>query len=601
MLLSHPHSQLNLIPEQPGVYQFFDSNNKLLYIGKAKYLNKRVKSYFEGKDHGPHIKKMAEQINSLEIIITPSEVEALILEQRLIHDKKPKYNIIFRDDKTYTYISITKHKTPQIKLYRGQRNDQENIFGPYTDSKSAKAKIDLIQKTFKIRTCDDSTFSNRTRPCVLHQIGRCSAPCIPNLYDFESYERNIKYSKNFLAGKSTTLLDELTLQMEKESDLLNFESAAEIRDQIRLLSQTTEYQNIVTNKNYHADIIGVVFGEKYCAIHLLRIIDGNVSEVSQYLVPFKLDATSTLNEFLSSHYNTLAPLKKILLHIEGAQIQADFSFIEQRWAMTIELVTKTNSAESGWISHAISNAKLSLNSKEKPYFRNEEQEKRFLMTFPNFPNATLNHIECFDISHFMGESAVGSCVVYKDHLMRPELYKIFNIHKDNAGDDFSSMKEVLIRNYQTKNASELPQLIIIDGGLGQVNKAQEALSLIHLKIPMIGIAKGITRKLGHEEIINTWNDPSFHFDKTDPLLLFLSHIRDESHRFAITKNRKKISEKRMTSVLNTIPGIGPAKRKALLLAFGSTKNIANASCDQISKVKGISKELAQIIKNKCSF
>lgn len=596
MIFSNPAQHLKDLPVSPGVYRFTDADGKLLYVGKAKDLSQRLKAYFEGREHGPHIKKMVTHIHQLEIIITATELDALLLEQRLISQLKPKYNIIFRDDKTYSYVALTKHKHPQIKSYRGKRNKKMELFGPYVDSGSSRARIELVQKTFKIRTCGDSTYANRSRPCVLHQIGRCSGPCVPGLVSSQEYSDQVEKARNYLAGKNMALITALTREMEAASADMRFEKAGMVRDQIKILSSAQTMQHFEGKATVDLDVIGLARGASKSCVHVYEIRQGLIHDVFAYDLPKSYETAETIEALLSQHYLEKAPPSKIITR-EAALISQDAAeFLNARWNKPTQLTPPGNPAEVAWAEMSTDNAQRALESTEKPEEMRAYQQSRLAELFPHFPSGEINKIECFDISHFQGEAAVASCVVYQNFAMRHEQYRIFNIASANAGDDFASMKEAIIRRYQSMDSTDLPQLVLIDGGAGQMGKAQEALALINIAIPMVGIAKGVTRKLGNEELLCSWGDPPQKLDKSHPALLLISHIRDESHRFAITRNRKKIAKKRSESHLLDIPGIGPQKRKALLLAFGSMASIREASVDQLAAVPGIGPTLAEIIK-----
>lgn len=596
MIFDNPSAQLDQLPKHAGIYRFMDAGGALLYIGKAKDLSKRIRAYFEGREHGPHIKKMAQQISSLEVITTATELEALLLEQRLIHQHKPKYNIIFRDDKTYGYVALTRHKHPQIKSYRGKRSKSLDLFGPHVDSREIRARIEMAQKAFKIRTCDDSTYANRSRPCVLHQIGRCSAPCVPGHVADVEYAAQVELAKRYLSGRDGSLLSQLAKQMDEASELMEFERAARLRDQLRLLSSASTAQGMEGLGAASFDAIGIAAGSKATAAHVYEIREGVISDIHAYSLDGALRADEALALLLGQHYLDRKPPKKIIASDLGAWAVEDLDFLRLRWGEAPALAKASSGAEQSWLAQASRNAAQSIAGSEGSDARHEAQQAKILELFPEFPGPSLSRIECFDISHFQGESAVASCVVYEGHRMRPDQYRLFNIAPENAGDDFASMKEALIRRYQSALPEELPQLILIDGGRGQMSKAQEALALIGASIPMIGIAKGVTRKLGNEELICSWGEDPKRLDKSDPALLLLSHIRDESHRFAISRNRKSVAKRRTESPLLQIPNIGPAKRKALLLAFGSASSVRQASAEQLAKTPGIGPALADKIK-----
>lgn len=601
MIFSNPASHLKEFPAGPGVYRFTDADGRLLYVGKAKNLGQRLKAYFEGREHGPHIKKMTQHIHQLEIIATATELDALLLEQRLISQLKPKYNIIFRDDKTYSYVALTKHEHPQVKSYRGKRNKNVELFGPYVDSGASRARVELVQKAFKIRSCDDGSYANRSRPCVLHQIGRCSGPCVPGLVSAEDYSGQVEKARNYLGGKDAALIVGLTREMEAASAEMRFETAALVRDQIKILSSAQTMQHFEGKASADLDVIGLARGARRSCVHIYEVRQGLVSDVFAYDLPKSYETAETIEALLSQHYLDKPPPAKIISREADLISHEAAEFLQARWGKPTRLSPAGNPAEAAWAHMSTDNARRALESTEKPQDMRAYQQSRLAELFPRFPTGEIHKIECFDISHFQGEAAVASCVVYEDFAMRPDQYRIFNIAAENAGDDFASMKEAIIRRYQSMSQPDLPQLVLIDGGAGQMGKAREALALIGLSIPMVGIAKGPTRKLGQEELLCSWGDPPQRLDKSHPALLLISHIRDESHRFAITRNRKKIAKKRSESQLLEIPGIGPKKRKSLLLAFGSLASVREASVDQLAAVPGVGPALAEIIKRRSAY
>lgn len=584
-----PKTQLTELPTTPGVYRMLDSNQALLYVGKAKNLKKRVNSYFEGRGHGPRIHRMVEKIALVDITLTSNESEALILEQRLIQKEKPKYNILFRDDKTYGYIKISAHASPQIALFRGKRDSKSKFFGPYTDNKLARDTLEFTQKTFKIRTCADSVFSNRTRACILHQIGRCSAPCV-NLITPEDYQQSIQGAVAFLKGEDKELIQTLTQEMEKASEAMNFERAALLRDQIRGISTARAGQSIEGGAHKNVDIVALVVEQMQGCAQVMQIRNGVVSASLSFRFNAE-DSLEAMDSFCSSFYADKPMPSRIICNQQPSEdIQ---TILEQKENRHLEWIVKAGGQEQKWLDQALINAKASLSQKigkqALAHSRQKALEREVGLEH-------LNHIECFDISHFQSEAALASCVIYKDGVMRNDLYRIFNISDEHAGDDFASMKEALIRRYQGKLPEELPSLLLIDGGIGQLSKAREALALLQIEIPMLGVAKGVERKAGAEELVPSWDRAPFKPGKESAALLLIQTIRDEAHRFAITQNRKKVTKTRGESLLLTIPGVGPSKRKALLLAFGSAKRVAEASEDELVKVPGISVGLAQIIK-----
>lgn len=585
-----PKTQLPSLPTGPGVYRMLDAEGALLYVGKAKNLKKRVSSYFEGRGHGPRIHRMVEKIALIDITLTGNESEALILEQRLIQKEKPKYNILFRDDKTYGYIKISAHPSPQIGLFRGKRDAKSKFFGPYTDNRLARETLEFAQKTFKLRTCADSVFSNRARACILHQIGRCSAPCVDAITP-ENYQQSASRAAAFLKGEDKELIAQLTADMERASEAMAFERAGAIRDQIRAVSAARAGQSIEGGAGKNVDIIALAIETQQGCAQVMQIRSGVVSASLSFRFSSDDDAQEAIDSFCSVFYSDKPMPPRVICNL--SLTPETKGALEQKENRAIDWIVEASGQEHKWLHQALLNAKASLAQKvgkqALAHSRQRALEREVGMD-------GLDHIECFDISHFQSEGALASCVVYKDGVMRNDLYRIFNMSAESAGDDFASMKEALIRRYQGMDPQDLPSLLLIDGGVGQLTKAREALELLQLEIPMLGVAKGVERKAGAEQLVPSWGREPFYPGKDSAALLLIQTIRDEAHRFAITRNRKKIAKKRGESHLLAIPGVGPSKRKALLLAFGSAKRVSEASEDELIKVPGISVALASKIR-----
>ena len=565
-----------------------DRTGSLLYVGKAKDLFKRVRGYFEGRHHGPHIAKMAQQIQQIEIVATASENDAFILEQRLIQSLKPKYNIIFRDDKTYPFIKIHNQPYEQVSVFRGPKKDSKQLYGPYADARMAQQIIQYGQTIFGIRTCSDSSFSNRSRPCVEHQLGRCLAPCT-QLCTLEEYQTALSHFKDFVSGKDKQLVVDLTAQMNAAAQAQRFEEAGRLRDKIRAISAARASQGIEGQMGPDLDVCAIVLSGNLGSLHLLRTRGGAVIEsyAQNFVGSDELDAELVHLQVLSELYS-VRPVPKTMA-CNFSLSTAGHEELRNYYALSIELIQPQSGQSFKWLQLCVNNAQAGLCG-------NIQYERERISALTHLLGmGPLQRIECFDISHFQSEGAVASCVVWENGEMDPKQYRIFNISPEQAGDDFGSMREVLTRRFNGVLQTETPNLLLIDGGRAQMSKAQEALSLLGLTIPMLGMAKGISRKLGQEMMIPSWGKEPFQADKHNPGLLLLAHIRDESHRFAIQGNRKKVQKNRIQSVFETIPGIGPTRRKALILAFGSALNCKNAAIEDLQKVPGISLTLAQTI------
>lgn len=585
MPLHDPASDLPHLPETPGVYRMLGPDGELLYVGKAKNLRRRVRSYFEKHDHTPRIRKMVSQIRSIETILTASEDEALLLEQRLIRNDRPKYNIIFRDDKTYSYIKFGSQEWSRVSIYRGAKESRERYFGPYTDSQRARDTLDFLQKHFRLRSCDDNSFSHRARPCVLHQIGQCLAPCV-GLVSRADYAKAVRDAQAFLRGEDKSLIADLTARMELASEALDFESAGILRDQIQAIStargaQSLEGESCGIPVDYLA--IAIRFGKG--AAHILRTRGGAVVESHSFLFSGAEPSEAALG--LAQEFYAGRELPKRLI----ANAEPDAESLSETLP-GLEWIARPSGAAAKTLALCETNATASL---ERDLGREAETSRRHAALEAALSIGPLETIECFDISHHQGEGAVASCVRYRDGAMRPSEYRRFTISPEHAGDDFASIREAVIRRYQGSNPSEMPSLILIDGGEAQVAKALEALALIDLPGKCMGVSKGPDRTPGDERLIPSWGLPVFAPGKDSLALLLVQMIRDEAHRFAITGNRKALTKKRGESSLLQIPGVGPSKRKALLLAFASARGVSEASVDELARVPGIGPTLAAAI------
>lgn len=578
--------QYNQIPSQCGIYKYYDKNMSLLYIGKAINLKKRVSDYFENRGHSPMIKQMVPKIFNIDITITKSEQDALILEQRLIQSEHPRYNIIFRDDKSYSYIQLTNHQFPQITQHRGPINTLFQNFGPFTEAKHVEQTIELIQKTFKIRSCNDNTFNNRSRPCVLNEINLCSAPCV-NKISQDEYAQNVNFAKDILTANGKNLIIKLNNQMQIHAEKLEFEKAAKIRDQIISLNKIQSAQTIESNTNYTVDIIGLSLGLQNGAAHHISVKNGQIQSTKTIIIK---NSTDSLYEAVESFLSTITPCtesKTFIFNLDFTQEQLKNL---QHFFPNIKIKKAQSNQEKIWLNLCQSNASKTTNQFQSVTDNCAIGQKKLeeLLDIPR-----LNHIECFDISHFNKEEAVGATVVYKDFQMKKNLYRLHKISDNNCGDDYASIFETVACRYQNMPKNDFPDLILIDGGSGQVLKAKEALNILNINIPIVGVAKGAERKVGNEQLIIEWkNNETITLDIFDKALLFIASIRDEAHRYCITQNRKQISKKRIQSSLLEISGIGDKKRKALLLAFKSIEQIKKASIEQLCKVPGINKNTA---------
>lgn len=593
----------------PGVYQMINAKGEIIYVGKAGNLKKRLQSYFRKTETSAKTRSMVLQIANIEVTITHSDVEALLLEHTLIKKHHPKYNVLLRDDKSYPYIVIeTEHDYPRISLYRGQKKKHDKFYGPYPSSHAAREAINFLQHVFKIRPCRDSFFRNRSRPCLQYQIKRCSAPCVKYISK-EDYQADIRHAEMFLEGKNTSIIQELNQRMIAASSQLEFEYAGMLRDQIAALEAVLEKQSVVTDKK-DVDVLYLLRQHDVVVVQIIFIRQGDLVETKSFYPKFPVSASDEeiMSGFLSQYY-LQATLKEqwpneIVISVDCQDktlLAAGFSEIATK---KIKITVNPRTDKKRWLALAKQNAEFAF---DKLLSDKGQNEKKLLSLKDALDLAKPPaRIECFDISHTLGEATVASCVVFDNQGMQHQQYRRFNITNVARGDDYAAMHQALLRRYQrsVKEEAKLPDLLLIDGGKGQVHEAQKVLQTLQLekKIVVLGISKGPTRKAGLEtlHLVCRQSDKevpkqSFHLPPDSLALHLLQQIRDEAHRFAIMGHRKQRAKKRQTSPLEEIPGIGLIKRRALMKHFGGLQGLKQASLAEIEKVPGIHKKLAQLI------
>lgn len=591
---------LETLPGFPGVYQMLSEKGQVLYVGKARNLKKRVSSYFSSKQQDIKTQALLKHVHNIDITVTRSENEALLLECNLIKKHKPHYNVLFRDDKSYPYILITQdHPFPRIDFYRGNKRRGGLYFGPYPSAASVRETIQLIQKLFHLRTCTDHFFKTRTRPCLLYQIDRCTGPCV-DLISKEKYDENIQLAILFLQGKNQRIIEELNKKMEIASKSLDYELAAKYRDQVLNLRDIQERQ-YVSSAHGDADVIGLAISSGIACIQLLIIRHGRILGSRSYfpLMPAESTNEEIVSSFIVQHYlgqKEQEIPREIILDIELPDTHWLESALSEQGKHKVELAYRVRSERKKWLETATTSAKQAVTSQ---VVSKSNMQERFatLKTALNLGDVP-TRLECFDISHMMGEETVASCVVFDSNGPLKSDYRRFNISGITPGDDIAAMKQALSRRYKRAQteAGKLPDILFIDGGKAQLNAAlliMEELG-IHEGITLVGIAKGVTRKPGFETLIIPGREP-MHLSPDSHALHLIQHIRDEAHRFAITAHRTRRDKKRQTSTLETIPGIGAKRRRELLRYFGGIQAINHASLDEIAKVPGISRSLAERI------
>nr|WP_309575228.1 excinuclease ABC subunit UvrC [Moraxella osloensis] len=586
------------LPNLPGVYKMLGKNGDIIYVGKAKSLKSRVNSYFAKTIDHPKTRALVQRIDNIETIITRSETEALLLEQNLIKLHRPPYNVLLRDDKSYLYVFISADKPyPRLAYGRGKGQHQKGrFFGPFPSAHAAKQTLLMMQKMFMVRQCTNAFFAQRQRPCLEYQIKRCKAPCV-GLVSPEDYADDVNNTIRFLKGEGTDLQVKLVGKMEQAAEDMNFEQAALYRDQLSMLREVQAKQAVYTVKG-EADIIAIASQAGITCVHVMNVRNGQVLGGNNYFpdVDSENDIADNLSEFVSSFYFQVSddlPEELIISH-ELPDQTAMTEALTETFGKKVTIKTKVREQRNEWLTLAQMNANNALQTKLGDYL---EVKSRFNALNEVLKEAlqgkSLDRIECFDISHTMGEATIASCVVADQGGLRKRDYRQYAIHGITGGDDYAAMKQVLNRRYSKQ---PLPDLLLIDGGKGQLNMAKDVLSELGIlpQTLLVGVAKGEGRKAGLEVL---------HFIDREPLdlpadskaLHLIMHIRDEAHRFAITAHRKKRDKRRSSSVLEAIPGLGEKRRRELLNHFGGLQQLLGASQDEIGQVNGIGKVMANTI------
>ncbi len=595
------------LSSKPGVYQMLDSKGDVLYVGKARNLRNRVASYFRSSGLASKTMAMVNKIADIQITITASETEALLLEQNLIKRHRPAYNIQLRDDKSYPYILLTDQDTyPRLSFYRGSRKRQGKFFGPYPSANATRETLQVLQKVFRVRQCEDSYFKNRSRPCLQYQIDRCTGPCV-GIVSEEDYARDVHFSTLFLQGKSDQLIRELGASMNEAAEAQHYEKAAKLRDQIVDLRRIQE-QQVVANQGDDADVLAASWEAPYACVHAVYVRAGRIIGSKSFYPRHRLatSAADVLAAFVTQSYlsedKAISIPKEIILAeeiSEGEQVQQALSYLADR---QVRLSWRVRGHRAKWQTLSATNARESLQN----YVSNKQNmANRFAELQKSLQSdAQVARIECFDISHTSGEGTVASCVVFDENGAVKSDYRRFNIKSTDRGDDYQAMQEVLERRFArlSKEAregdSKIPDIVLIDGGKGQLTQARRVLEQFELPgLSLLGIAKGISRRAGQETLfLNTDNGyKEIALPTHSPALHLLQQVRDEAHRFAITGHRQRRSKARKQSKLEEIPGLGPKRRRELLQHFGGQQEVVKASEAELAKVTGISKKLAENI------
>ncbi|MEN9315072.1 MAG: excinuclease subunit UvrC [Pseudomonadota bacterium] len=632
-----PKAFVATLPNRPGVYRMIGDGDVVMYVGKARDLRKRVSSYFLKNLASPRIAHMVERIVRIDTTVTRSEAEALLLESNLIKTLQPRYNILFRDDKSYPYLKISGHAFPRISYYRGAVDRRSQYFGPYPGASAVRQGLQLLQKVFRLRTCEDTIFANRSRPCLLYQIQRCSGPCVDAI-SREDYARDVSDAVKFLRGGHAEILQDLESQMHAAAEALRYEEAATLRDRMSALSRVLHQQTMDTGSDLDADIIAVVVRGGRVCVNLAMVRGGrhlgdkahfpaHAAEVAESgTVPEILEA------FASQHYiGSFIP--PVIVASADAPSEALVEFLQEQAGHPVHWVGRSSGQRRRWLEMAEEGAGLAL---ARLLAEEGSQQARTralaeLLGLDDGSGLEALRIECFDISHTMGEATQASCVVYEDHAMRPALYRRYNIEGIIGGDDYAAMRQVLTRRYGkhaqqgvedrdpqggTEHAADvtahaadrdsppdrvatelkMPDIVLIDGGKGQVEIARQVFEEFGLDPQrLVGVAKGEGRKVGLETLVFADGRAPLALGRDSAALMLIAQIRDEAHRFAITGMRAKRAKARNTSRLEEIDGVGPRKRQRLLARFGGLRGIMAASVEDLASVEGVSRSLAEEI------
>jgi len=592
---------LSDLPHLPGVYRHIDAQGVVLYVGKARDLKRRVSSYFQKSGHGPRIEHMLARVARTEITVTRTEAEALILENNLIKRLKPRYNILFRDDKSYPYLHITDHAAPRIVYYRGSTQGKGHFFGPYPNAWAVRETIQILQKVFKLRTCEDSVYAHRTRPCLLHQIGRCSAPCV-KLITPEDYRADVERAIQFLEGRASEVLEDIERRMSAAAECQDFEQAAVLRDQMRALAKVLQQQTMEQVGDDSVDIIAVEQAGGRVCVNLAMVRAGrHLGDKPLFPTQAQDDtAEDVLTAFVAQHYAD-NPVPPVLVCSHALSDPDLAAMLAEQHGHKVRVLSRPQGARRAWLEQAQRNARMALAQRLS---ESSAREARTLalaveLDLDTDPAALAAlHIECFDISHTAGEATQASCVVYKNHSMQHFLYRRFNIAGIEPGDDYAAMRQALNRRYGRVADGDvaLPDVVLIDGGKGQVGVARQVFEELGLDVSrIVGVKKGDHRKVGLETLVFVDGRPPVALGVESAALMLVAEVRDEAHRFAITGMRARRAKARNVSRLEDIEGVGKQRRQNLLARFGGFSGVVDASIDELRAVEGISAALAERI------
>ncbi|PSW34173.1 excinuclease ABC subunit C [Photobacterium phosphoreum] len=596
-------SFLKTVTHQPGVYRMYDASGEVIYVGKAKDLKKRLASYFRTNVAAEKTRALVKNINKVDVTVTHTETEALILEHNYIKQYLPKYNVLLRDDKSYPYILLSASKHPRLSIHRGVKRRKGEYFGPYPDVSAVRESLHLMQKIFPIRQCEDSIYANRSRPCLMYQIGRCSGPCVAGLVSDDDYQQQVQWVRLFLQGKDRQVINIMVEKMEQASMTLDFERAAVYRDQIQALRRIQEQQFVSQDNQDDLDVIGIAHQNGMACIHGLYIRQGKILGSRSYFPKMPVDAslTEVLSSFVTQFYFNQAegrviPSLILLSEELGEDSDAILIALSELAGRKITIKYHPRGTRAKYLKLAQTNAETALTSKLNHRMTIQE---RFFALQQALNLKPISRMECFDISHTMGEKTVASCVVFNHEGPLKQEYRRYNITGITGGDDYAAMAQVLDRRYsKNMELDKIPDIIFIDGGRGQLSRAYDVVKPYIAEWPkrpmLVGVAKGTTRKPGLETLIFVTGE-EFSMPSDSPALHLIQHIRDESHNHAISGHRAQRANVRKRSTLEDVEGVGPKRRQDLLKYMGGMQELKKANKEEIAKVPGISLALAEKI------
>jgi len=585
------------LPESPGVYRMLDAEGTVIYVGKARSLKRRVSSYFTRSAQGAKTHAMVAQVADIQVTLTHTEAEALILENNLIKELRPRYNVLLRDDKSYPYIYVSTHQDyPRLSFYRGSRKGPGRYFGPFPSASAVRDTLNHLQKVFPVRQCEDTFFQNRSRPCLQYQIKRCTAPCV-GYVSREDYQRDVRHAVMFLEGQSNRVIDELVERMEAASAALEFEEAARLRDRIATLRRVQERQYVAGARG-DLDVVAAAVEEGTACVQLFVFRNGqNLGNKSFFpKLPEGMSEAELLAEFLPRYYlgRQIPPEVLVSDRVDGREVIAQA--LTEAAGHRVRVTDSVRGDRRRWLDMARQNACHALESRAADH---ANMERRFEALQEELGlNEMPERIECFDISHTQGEATVASCVVFNRQGAAKSDYRRFNIRDVDAGDDYAAMRQALERRYRRLKDGEgiMPDLLLIDGGKGQLAQARSVLDELQVNdISVLAIAKGPERRPGEETLFLLDGERELHLSPSSAALHLLQQVRDEAHRFAITGHRQRRGKSRTRSTLEDIPGLGPKRRQALLRQFGGLQGVSRAGVEDLARVTGISQELARRI------